>query len=96
MNDLPNGFAVLAAMLGTDASVLRAISAPWVADPRKLPVSAAEFGRLLDAAHQLATAHAAEMRLILAGRPHEGANLVETILRQPSFAAPAREIVAAG
>ncbi|CAB3754757.1 hypothetical protein [Paraburkholderia humisilvae] len=74
MEALPNGFAALAAMLGVDASVLRVVSAPWVADPSKLPVTPAQFGRLLDAAHQLAgqmNANAWEMAIVNAFDPRD-------------------------
>lgn len=54
MSDLPNGFAVFAAMLGFDAGVLHAISAPWVADPNHAPITPMESVRLLEDAQHVA------------------------------------------
>jgi hypothetical protein len=45
-----SGFAVLAAMLGVDAGVLRAVAQPWIDNERTPPISTLEFEqRLTDA-----------------------------------------------
>jgi hypothetical protein len=54
MDNLPNGFSVFASMLGGEASVLCAISAPWVSDPSKPPITPIEFVRLLAEGNRLA------------------------------------------
>lgn len=54
MENAPDGFAVLAAMLGVDAGVLRAIAAPWITDDKTPPITTVEFERRLTEAQGIA------------------------------------------
>ncbi len=52
MDDLPNRYAVFAAMLGVKASVLHAISAPWAGNPCPPAFTLPEFAPRLDEAQR--------------------------------------------
>jgi hypothetical protein len=46
-----SGYAVIAAMLGVDVTVLRAIASQWKADPAKPPMLLADFAVRLAQGH---------------------------------------------
>jgi hypothetical protein len=47
MENERSSFAVMAAMLGVDAGVLRAVAAPWIQNERTPPITTVEFEKRL-------------------------------------------------
>jgi hypothetical protein len=54
MENERSGFAVIAAMLGVDAGVLRAVAQPWIDNGRTPPITTVEFENRLATAQGIA------------------------------------------